>query len=438
MTRKILLVEDEQKLRRILKLVLSEEGYDVQTAADGQEGIAAWQQWNPNLVITDLKMKPVDGLHVLNYGREHDPGTPCVILTAFGTVEGAVDAMKHGAYDFLTKPVDHSMLLEIIDHAFGQNDKTPPHEHEEIIGQSTSINNLRQEINLLASTDSGVLIQGKSGTGKDLVARALHAASARKSGPFVRVNCASIPRDLLESTLFGHVRGSFTGATDNRKGAFEQAEGGILFLDEIGDLSLDLQPKLLHAVEGKEITPIGSSKSIPVSVKIVSATNQNLEEMIERKLFRMDLFYRLNTMQINIPPLRERRDDIDLLAAYFIKIFCKEFNRPVLTLHTDTSLAIRHYSWPGNVRELRNVIERAVLSCKESQITPAYLPQIFFEKKQEQQAHEHTSLDMVAHEQELLITALQQCKWNQSRAAERLNISRSALRYRLKKYGIKE
>jgi transcriptional regulator with PAS, ATPase and Fis domain len=254
----------------------------------------------------------------------------------------------------------------------------------------------------------------------------------------VRINCASRPRDLLESTLFGHVRGSFTGATGTRKGAFEQAEGGILFLDEIGDLSLDLQPKLLHAVEEKKITPIGSSKSIPVSVKIVSATNQNLEEMVEKKSFRMDLFYRLNTMQIHIPPLRERCDDIVQLAEYFINIFCKEFNHPALTLHTDTARAMRHYSWPGNVRELRNVIERAVLSCRDSQITPAYLPRIFFENSQKQQIYKHTSLDMVAHEQELLLTALQQCKWNQSRAAERLNISRSALRYRLKKYGIKE
>lgn len=437
MTKRILLVEDEQKLRRIVKLVLSDEGYEVQTAADGQQGITTWQQFSPDLVITDLKMKPIGGLTVLRYGREHAPQTPCIILTAFGTVENAVNAMKNGAYDYLTKPVDHSMLLEIIDQALGESNKTLSHEHKDIIGESQSITDLRQEISLLASTDSGVLIRGESGTGKDLVAKALHEASLRSSGPFVRVNCASIPQDLLESTLFGHVRGSFTGAIDNRKGAFEHAEGGILFLDEIGDLSLDLQPKMLHAVEEKEITQIGSNKSIPVSVKIVSATNQNLEEMIKAKSFRMDLFYRLNTMQINIAPLRERRDDIILLADYFINIFCIEFNQPGMTLHPDTAQAMLHYAWPGNVRELRNAIERAVLLCKNSQITPAYLPQSILGKTERKKPQEHSSLDMVFHEQELLLAALKQCNWNQSKAAETLNISRSALRYRLKKYGIK-
>ncbi len=432
---KILLVEDEQKLRRILKLVLKEAGYKVKTAAEGREAIGFWGKWKPDLVITDLKMEPVGGLEVLRYGQLHEARIPCIILTAFGTVEGAVDAMKNGAFDFLTKPVDHGLLLKTVRRAIVDNayDSTG----SEIIGSSDAMAKVREEIVMLAASDSAVLIRGESGTGKDLVAQAIHAVSTHNQGPFIRVNCASIPRELLESSLFGHRKGAFTGAVENRCGAFEQAENGVLFLDEIGDLSIELQPKILHAVEEKEITPVGSGSSVPVKVKILSATNRNLEQMIEENQFRADLYYRLNTMQLVFPPLRERREDIALLAEHFLSFFCREFKRSRLVLDPDTLRILEVYSWPGNVRELRNVIERAVIGCKGEKIRPAHLTTTVLNQTVQQKQATSGSLDLIAREQEMIRVALQQCNWNQSHAAKKLNLSRSALRYRLQKYGIK-
>ncbi len=437
MSERILLVEDEQRLRRVLQLVLSDAGYAVKTAADGGEGIKVWQQWRPHLVITDLKMQPLDGLEVLRYGREQASDIPCLILTAFGTVSGAVEAMKNGAFDFLTKPIDHGQLLEVIQLALADGKLKQGKSDQELIGSSEVMKAVRQEIQLLSQTDSAVLIQGESGTGKELVARAIHASSVRSSGPFVRINCASIPRELLESELFGHKKGAFTGAIENREGAFVRADGGILFLDEIGDLSLELQPKLLHAVEEKEVTPVGAVTPQPVSVKILSATNQNMEAMIQEKRFRLDLFYRLNIMQLTLPPLRQRGDDVKLLGDFFLHGFCQELNRPQLHLDQEVLSHLKSYDWPGNVRELRNVMERAALICREPELSLEYLPEAISGQQVTEKDGKNPSLDLVAREQELLYTALQQSNWNQSQAARKLNISRSALRYRLKKYGIK-
>jgi len=439
MSERILLVEDEQRLRRVLQLVLSDAGYTVKIAADGGEGIKVWQQWQPHLVITDLKMKPLDGLEVLRYGSEQEPDIPCLILTAFGTVAGAVEAMKNGAYDFLTKPIDHGQLLEVVQLALADSELKQGKSDQELIGDSEVMTGVRREIRLLAETDSAVLIQGESGTGKELVARGIHATSSRSSGPFVRINCAAIPRELLESELFGHRKGAFTGATENREGAFMRADGGVLFLDEIGDLSLELQPKLLHAVEEKEITPVGADIPQPVCVKILSATNQDLEAMIGKKQFRLDLFYRLNTMQLLLPPLRERGGDVELLADFFLHGFGQKFTRPQLRLGQEVLRFLKSYDWPGNVRELRNVMERAALICREPELSLQYLPEAISGQQAivKGKDGENLYLDLVAREQELLHTALQQCNWNQSQAARKLNISRSALRYRLKKYGIK-
>jgi len=438
MTEKVLLIEDEKRLRRILQLVLEEAGYAVRTAAEGGEGIALWQDWQPHVVLTDLKMQPVDGLEVLHFGSAQYPNIPCIILTAFGTVAKAVDAMKNGAHDFLTKPVDHGQLVEIIQKAMAERAKTQVREHA-LVGLSPSMQAVQREIQLLASTDSAVLIQGESGTGKELVARAIRAASARKTGPFVRINCASIPAELLESELFGHRRGAFTGATRNRQGVFAQAHGGVLFLDEIGDLPLPLQPKLLHAVEEKEITPVGGRQPQAVSVKILSATNLPLEEMVQQGRFRMDLFYRLNTMVLKLPPLRERGDDVELLAAHFLAHFAREFGRTPPEISPAALDLLNAYHWPGNVRELRNAMERAALVCHTEPLKPHHLtpairaPQAPQPKQTET---EDACLDLVAQEQALLLTALEQCNWNQTRAARKLNITRSALRYRLQKYGI--
>ncbi len=432
---KVLLIEDEERLRRVLQLVLQDTGFDVKTAPEGGQGMELWQAWKPDVVVTDLKMKPVDGMGVLRFGNELYPETPCIILTAFGTVTAAVNAMKNGAYDFLTKPVDHVQLVEIVQQAVAEKNRREGCIHE-MVGQSPAMQALRQEIDLLASTDSAVLICGESGTGKELAAKAIHAASQRSSGPFIKINCASIPRELLESELFGHKKGAFTGATQDRQGVFAAANGGVLFLDEIGDLPLELQPKLLHAVEAKEITPVGSSKSFKISLKIVSATNQDLEEMVQKRQFRADLFYRLNTMILTLPPLRERHGDVKLLALHFVRLFANEWGKPVPTISPDAIDMLEAYHWPGNIRELKNVIERAVLLCKGEEITCRHLKGSIRIKTEHAEKTNDSSLDLIAKEQQMLLAALEQCNWNQTKAAKKLNITRSALRYRLQKYGI--
>lgn len=439
MKHKVLIIEDETRLLRILEMVLTDNGYQVKTANDGRQGIDIWTQWNPEVVVTDLKMRPVDGMEVLNFGRLNFSQIPLIILTAFGSVETAVIAMKTGAFDFLSKPVDHKQLLEIIDQALAVN-KNEPASLEELIGSSKKMEQIKKDILLFASTDSSVLIIGESGTGKEIAARSIHKASERKNCPFVKVNCAAIPRELIESELFGHKKGSFTGALQDRKGAFMLADKGILFLDEIGDLPIELQPKLLHAVEEKTITPIGASSAIPVSIKILSATNLNLETMVNESKFRADLYYRLNTVCLNMPALRDKPTDISELALFFTKKFCLEFKKPVLKITDNALQALESYSWPGNIRELKNVIERAVLTCDKETITRDNLPEIVKRKgihPLPQNTKNH-GLDMATQEQTLLLAALEQCGWNQSNAAKELGITRSALRYRLQKYGIKK
>ena len=438
MKHKVLIIEDEIRLLRILEMVLTDNGYQVKTARDGQEGMDLWTEWNPEVVVSDLKMQPVDGLAVLKFGRVNFPNIPLIILTAFGSVETAVMAMKTGAFDFLSKPVDHKQLLEIVEQALAAG-KNESESLEGLVGSSGKMQQIRKDILLFASTDSSVLINGESGTGKEIAARSIHRASARKNGPFVKVNCAAIPRELIESELFGHKKGSFTGALQDRKGAFVQADKGTLFLDEIGDLPLELQPKLLHAVEEKTITPIGANTSIPVAIKILSATNQNLEAMVAESGFRADLYYRLSTICLKMPALRDKPTDIHELVLFFIKKVCLEFKKPVLDIAADAIEALAGYSWPGNVRELKNVIERAVLICNKEIITLDNFPEIIRKKGiySLPEDIEKNGLDMAVQEQNLLLAALEQCGWNQSSAAKKLGITRSALRYRLQKHGIK-
>ena len=439
MKHKVLIIEDETRLLRILKMVLEDNGYQVKTARDGQQGVDVWAKWNPEVVVTDLKMQPVDGMEVLKFGRLNFPDIPLIILTAFGSIETAVIAMKTGAFDFLSKPVDHKQLLEIIEQALGA-DKKEPESFEDLIGSSAKMEQIKKDILLFASTDSSVLIIGESGTGKEIAARSIHKASDRSSGPFVKINCAAIPRELIESELFGHKKGSFTGALQDRKGAFIQADKGVLFLDEIGDLPIELQPKLLHAVEEKTITPIGASSAIPVSIKILSATNLNLEAMVDESKFRADLFYRLSTICLNMPALRDKATDISELTLFFTKKFCREFKKPVLKITDKAMQTLENYSWPGNIRELKNVIERAALTCNKETITQNNLPEIINKKYSPplSQNTKNHKFNMAAQEQNLLTAALEQCGWNQSNAAKKLGITRSALRYRLQKHGIKK
>lgn len=369
---------------------------------------------------------------------------PLIIMTAHGTIDMAVFAMKHGAFDYLTKPFDNSRVVDIINHAASvsivNHDTDQPETDKElypIIGSSPAIQQVYKEINQVCQSRVSVMITGESGTGKDLVAQAIHARSDHQGKELVRVNCAAIPAELLESELFGHKKGSFTGAVGDRKGSFVQAHGSTLFLDEIGDLPLDLQPKLLHAVEEKIITPIGCSRSQSIDVKILSATNRDIISMVEERQFRSDLFYRLNTFQIHLPPLRDRIEDIEELANYFLMISNKEHpNKAELTFTEKTIDILTNYHWPGNVRELRNIVERMVICSESDKLTPDDLPEVITCFKRSEVIGIKDLADLQIKEKQLIISALEETGGNQVKAAALLNISRNTLRYRMKKYGM--
>jgi DNA-binding NtrC family response regulator len=437
MSAKILILEDEDRMRRLLELVLQEPGYQVKSAPDGLAGIAQWKAWQPDLVLSDLNMPKMDGLEVLHFRNTHFPAIPFILLTAFGTVETAVAAMKEGAFDYLTKPVDNELVLELVAKALAST-KRNDEADARMIGSSAALQSIRDSIAMLAETDSSVLITGESGTGKDLVALAIHDAYAGPDSPYVQVNCPAIPGDLLESELFGHRRGSFTGAVANRTGAFVNAHGGTLFLDEIGNLPLDLQPKLLHAVEQRKIVAVGDSTPQDVQLKIISATNCDMEAMVAQGTFRQDLYYRLNTLQIQLPPLRQRSEDIEELVNYFLVQFSRQYKKKLMQVEAAVLDQMLLYQWPGNIRELRNVVESACLRCTGDVLTVDLLPETLFNKEVlgNTPTAGHSGSDLVATERHFIVQALEQCYWNQSQAAKRLGITRNTLRYRIKKHGI--
>ena len=369
---KILIIEDEARMRRILQLVLETKGYLVETATDGEDGIVKWKRFQPDVVFTDLKMPKADGMEVLKHRNLKYPETPLIILTAFGTVSTAVDAMKKGAFDYITKPVDNDIIIEKVKAALACKSFAPKGCEPAgslLIGSSDIMRNIQKELELVASTTTSVFITGESGTGKELAARTIHDLSPRRHNPFIRVNCAAIPRELMESELFGHIKGSFTGALQDRKGSFIQADSGALFLDEIGDMPLDLQAKVLHAVEDKLIMPVGSAEPVKIDIKIISATNQNIEKMVEDKKFRSDLYFRLNTYTIKMPSLKERPEDLPELVQHFLSVFNQEFNLSPARIMDSAMDVFSRYAWPGNVRELKNSLERLVLVSKGSDIT---------------------------------------------------------------------
>lgn len=439
MSAKILILEDDNRMRRLLELILREPGYKVRTAVDGITGVALWKNWLPDLVLSDMKMPHMDGLEVLRFRNNHFPDTPFILLTAFGTVETAVAAMKDGAFDYLTKPVDNNQMLKLVAKGLDETKKYVPADSR-MIGSSPALQKVRQSIAMLAETESSVMITGESGTGKDLVARAIHLAYSGPKSPYVQVNCPAIPKDLLESELFGHRRGAFTGAVEDRKGAFVLANGGTLFLDEIGNLPLELQPKLLHAVEQKMVTLVGGSKPCSVCLKIISATNCDMAVMVERGTFRQDLFFRLNTLQIHLPPLRDRREDIRELTDYYLTKFARKYKKKTLLLDEDAFSLMQKHHWPGNIRELRNVLESGCLRCKGDTFTASLFPHAMRNTNQSENncLEQKSQLDLVEQERDFIVQALNHCYWNQSRAAKRLGITRNTLRYRIKKYEIKK
>jgi DNA-binding NtrC family response regulator len=380
----VLLVEDKDSLRAMLRHALEAQGHAVLEARDENEAIQQLRQSRPAVVLTDLKLPFGDGFGVLRAAKELDPELPVVVMTAYGSIQDAVTAMRDGATDFLAKPVDPDHLLLIVERAIAQRrilaeyfllkeELAERRGAPRLIGDNASLRHVLQHLHRAAATDATVLLEGESGTGKELFARALHALSPRADGPFVAINCAAIPETLLETELFGHEKGAFTGASARKPGRFELAHRGTLFLDEIGELPMALQAKILRALEERCFERVGGTQTLHVDSRVVAATNRNLKQRVAERQFREDLYFRLSVFPIQIPPLRERGDDVVILAHHFVGKFCRDMNKTALALSPAVLDELRAYSWPGNVRELQNCIERAVILCEGDSIQSRHL-----------------------------------------------------------------
>ena len=454
MTKKrILVVDDDESLRWVTQAQLQQSGYEVNAAANGNEGLESIQRTPPDLVITDLKMPGMSGLELLKKIRADYPEILVIVVTAFGTVETAVEAMKGGAYDYITKPVNMDELRLIVSRGLEHLDLKEEvrllrsnldekYGFENILGRSKSLLYVLDMASRAARATSTVLIRGETGTGKELVAKAIHFNSQRKDRPFVTINCGAIPKDLLESELFGHVKGSFTGALANKRGKVELADGGTLFLDEIGELPLELQVKLLRLIQQGEIEKVGVAGVTKIDVRIIVATHRNLQAMVEDGAFREDLYYRLAVIPLDLPPLRERPEDIPELVQHFFLQAQEKQSRPELVLPTRLLPYFSGYTWPGNVRELENIIERIVVLARGEEITLNDLPDFL---KRERPTVETLHLDLPSHgislealEKELIVRALEKFAGNQTRAAQYLDISRKTLIYRMEKFGLRK
>jgi two-component system response regulator AtoC len=453
----ILIIEDKESMLDMLKQTLEAEGYQVITARDGAEGIRKLSDERIGLVLTDLKLPKKDGFDVLKAVKQDNPLLPVIVMTAFGTIETAVKAVKQGAYDFLTKPFDTDHLLVLMKRALDTSRMAAENillreEFAEkfglpkMIGKSSQIQDIMARIQKVAPTNASVLVHGESGTGKELFARAIHYLSNRKNAPFIAINSAAIPRELLESELFGYERGAFTGAEARKLGKLEQADTGTVFLDEIGDMDMALQAKMLRVLQEQVIERVGGGKPIKIDVRIVAATNKDIEKAVAARLFREDLFYRLNVFPITIPPLRERRDDIPALAQYFLNKYATEVRKGLLTISDDAMEILMKSPWKGNVRELENVIERAViyadggviraqdLGISESNILDALAEHVPMDGPLQEVAAAATRIA----ESRRIKQVLKQTGGNKSRAAEILQVSYKTLLTKIKDYQLEE
>ena len=451
--KRILVVDDDESLRWVTQAQLQQSGYEVNAAASGNEGLASIRQAPPDLVITDLMMPGMSGLDLLRKIRADYPEILVIVVTAFGTVETAVEAMKAGAYDYVTKPVNMDELRLIVSRGLEHLDLKEEvrqlrsnldakYGFESILGRSKSLLYVLDMASRAAQATSTVLIRGETGTGKELVAKAIHFNSRRKDRPFITINCGAIPKDLLESELFGHVKGSFTGALANKRGKVELADGGTLFLDEIGELPLELQVKLLRLIQQGEVEKVGGAGVTKIDVRIIAATHRNLQARAEDGAFREDLYYRLAVIPLELPPLRERTDDIPELVQHFFLQATEKQGRPDLILPTRLVPYFSGYTWPGNVRELENIIERIVVLARDEEITLNDLPDFL---RRERPAMEALHLDLPPHgisletvEKELIVRALEKFGGNQTHAAQYLDISRKTLIYRMEKFGLRK
>jgi two-component system NtrC family response regulator/two-component system response regulator HydG len=444
---RVLVVDDEQNARAALRTILSEEGYEIVEARDGEEALARLSETAPDVVLADVRMPKMDGLELLRKAKEQGSEAPFVMMTAFARVESAVEAMRLGAENYLVKPLDVSAVLVFLEKALekrrllreaaGLRERVRErYRLDGIVGEAPELQAVYQVVKQAAPTKATVLILGESGTGKELIAQALHEQSERKDKPFVRVSCAALSESLLESELFGHERGSFTGAVGRKEGRFELADGGTLFLDEIAEISAAVQVKLLRVLQTREFERVGGTQTISVDVRVVAATNRDLAAEVKAGRFREDLFYRLNVVAVTLPPLRRRRADIPALAAHFIEKYGKAYGKNIKGLTPGTLNAMLAHDWPGNVRELENAIERAVVLCNSSELTADDLPATLRGPRPAQRdpAGLIPGATMGEIEREAILRTLELVGGSTSRAAEMLGISVRKIQYRLKEY----
>ena len=443
---KILIVDDEAGIRESLGSILRDEQYEVSAAGSAEEALEQIAGGDFEVILLDVWLPGIDGMEAL--GRiQAVPRAPAVIMiSGHGNIETAVRATKLGAFDFIEKPLSLEKVIVLVRNAVQQRRlqdenvllRTELGHKYQVIGESVPIKALRQQIAVTAPTNGRVLIYGESGTGKELVARSLHASSLRSKGPFVEVNCAAIPEELIESELFGHIKGSFTGASEDKIGKFQKADGGTLFLDEVGDMSLRTQSKVLRVLEEQRFERVGSNQTLHVDVRVLAATNKNLEQEIARGAFRQDLFYRLNVIPFFVTPLRDRKGDIPILARFFLNEFSSEYGKKTRELSDSAMEILTRYPWPGNVRELRNLVERLVIVCPQARIEPHHLPPELFRGVAESPQQPYSTLHEArsAYEREFILRKLQEHRWNMTQTATALGLERSHLYRKMKSLGI--
>jgi len=446
MPHSVLIVDDEEGIRHSLTSILSEEGYAVEAVPSGEECLNLLASDHFDVVLLDIWLPKMDGIETLERMRQQGHYPMVIMISGHGNIETAVRATKLGAFDFIEKPLSIEKITRSVKNAveFLRLEEENRRLREQlgyryqVIGESVPMKALRQQIALAAPTNGRVLIYGESGTGKELVARALHAASLRSNEPFVEVNCAAIPEELIESELFGHTKGSFTGASEDKVGKFRMADNGTLFLDEVGDMSLRTQAKVLRVLEEQRLEPIGSHQPFDVDVRVIAATNRNLEDLISRGQFREDLFYRLNVVPFTVPALRERVEDIPSLANHFLAEFSADYGRRVKELSDASLTVLMRYAWPGNVRELRNLIERLVIICPQDFIEPQHLPPELFRSGTSAPDKSYATLHEArsAYERDFILRKLGENQWNMTRTAQALGLERSHLYRKMKSLGI--
>jgi DNA-binding NtrC family response regulator len=441
-TKSVLVVDDEPGMRMALKATFERDGWVVETAAGAAEAVRKWGQTSFPLMVTDVCMPDGDGLELMRKMRAANASTAVIVLTAFGTVAQAVLAMRNGACDYLTKPFSVEQLRSSVERVLRTSTASQVHKstRTEIVGQSPTLMQALDRARLAAETEADILVEAESGTGKELLARFIHEASRRRDKPFIAINCAAVPEQLLESELFGHVRGAFTGATVPKSGKFELANGGTLLLDEIGEMPLELQPKLLRVLQEREVERLGDTRTIPVNIRIIATTNVSLQEMVKHGRFRADLYYRLNVIPLTLPPLRERLDDIPVLGEYFAAKFAQQAGRVAPTLHPDFLAGLKQHAWPGNARELSNFMRRVITMSGDCNIGPEHLAAEFSKptavKAFPGQSVLQAGTPIRELERQLLETTLQLTGGNRTHAAEMLGISLRTIRNKIREFGL--